>query len=76
MNEKLRPLPHKIELRLAELVRLGDFDQDDVAHCRRTYWGARDDWHVILVDCHERALQRQASIAVGVHNPVQTRLRE
>ena len=45
VKEKPRTLPHKIELRLAELVQLGDFDQDDVTHCRRTYWSARDDWH-------------------------------
>lgn len=61
VKEKPRALPHKIELRLADLVRLGDFDQDDVAHCRRAYWSARDDWHQILVDCFERASQRQAA---------------
>lgn len=55
----MRALPHKIEMRMHALVQLGDFDQDDVAHCRRTYWAARDDWHTILIDCYERALQRQ-----------------
>ena len=61
VKEKPRALPHKIELRLADLVRLGDFDQDYVAHCRRTYWSAREDWHQILVDCFERATQRHAA---------------
>jgi hypothetical protein len=58
-NEQPRQLPAKIERRLAELAHLGDFDQGDVAHCRRTYWGARDDWHRILVDCHARAVERK-----------------
>jgi hypothetical protein len=58
-NEQPRHLPAKIEQRLAALVHLGDFDQGDVAHCRRTYWAARDDWHHILIDCHARAAERQ-----------------
>lgn len=56
MNEK--PLPPKIEKRLAELVGMGEFDQGDVHHCRTSYWSARDDWHKILVDCHDTALLR------------------
>lgn len=61
VKERPRALPHKIELRLADLLRLGDFDQDDIAHCRRTYWSARDDWHQILIDCHARAIERTAA---------------
>lgn len=57
----MRALPHKIELRLADLVQMAEFDQNDVTHCRRTYWSARDDWHKILVDCYDSALQRQQS---------------
>lgn len=55
----MRALPHKIELRMNELVQMGEFNQDDVSHCRRTYWGARNDWHKILVDCYNTALERQ-----------------
>jgi hypothetical protein len=56
VNEK--PLPQKIEARLGELVQMGEFDKGDVAHCRRSYWGARADWHQILIDCYEMALRR------------------
>lgn len=56
MNEK--PLPPKIEKRLADLVGMGEFDQGDVRHCRSSYWSAREDWHKILVDCHDTALRR------------------
>lgn len=56
MNEK--PLPPKIEKRLADLVGMGEFDQGDVHHCRTSYWSARDDWHKILVDCHDAAQRR------------------
>lgn len=66
MTEKPQPLPQKIEQRLSDLVRLGEFDQGDVNHCRRSYWGARDDWHKILVDCYDTALarpQRAAALA-------------
>lgn len=59
VNEKMRALPDKIERRMAALVQMGEFDQNDVTHCRRTYWSARDDWHKILVDCYDAALQRQ-----------------
>ena len=59
VNEKQRALPPKIETRLADLIHMGEFDRGDVAHCRRTYWSARADWHQILVACHEAALARQ-----------------
>jgi len=59
VREKMRALPHKIELRMNDLVQMGEFNQDDVSHCRRTYWGAREDWHKILVDCYNTALERQ-----------------
>ena len=55
----MKPLPQKIERRLAELVDMGEFDQGDVKHCRATYWSARDDWHTILVDCHTRGVERK-----------------
>lgn len=58
VTEKPAPLPQKIERRLAELVQLGEFDQGDVRHCRTSYWSARDDWHKILIDCHDMALAR------------------
>lgn len=57
----MRALPHKIELRMNELVQMGEFDQLDVAHCRRTYWSARADWHQILIDCYATAQQRCAT---------------
>lgn len=64
MSEKkvagnIRELPQKIEQRLAELVQMGEFDDGDVSHCRRTYWSAREDWHSILIDCYDRAKQKQ-----------------
>lgn len=58
VTEKTQPLPQKIEKRLAELQQMGEFDQGDVSHCRRTYWAARDDWHKILIDCYEAAKSR------------------
>ncbi|MEX5744673.1 hypothetical protein [Massilia sp. X63] len=61
MNQK--PLPPKIEGRLAELRNMGEFDQGDVSHCRRTYWSAREDWHKILIDCYDMAKQRIAAPA-------------
>ena len=60
VTEALRPLPQKIEMRLAELLEMGEFDKGEVAWCRAAYWGARDDWHKILVDCHDEALRRHA----------------
>jgi len=59
VTETQRALPPKIEKRLADLAQLGEFDQGDVNHCRRSYWGARDDWHQILIDCYAAALARQ-----------------
>jgi hypothetical protein len=53
-----RPLPEKIEQRLAELLALAEFDEGEVAWCRRSYWGARDDGHKILVACHDMAMRR------------------
>lgn len=58
MTTKPKPLPAKIERRLAELLRLGEFDQGEVAWCRRDYWNARDDWHITLINCYEVALAR------------------
>jgi hypothetical protein len=58
VNEKTQPLPQKIEIRLAELVQMGEFDRGDVAHCRTSYWAAREDWHRILIDCYDTALER------------------
>lgn len=57
-----KPLPAKIEKRLADLVGMGEFGQDDVAHCRRTYWTAREDWHQILIDCYEMAKTRAPTV--------------
>jgi hypothetical protein len=59
VTEKQQPLPPKIERRLADLVQLEEFDQGDVRHCRCSYWGARDAWHQILIDCYAVALARQ-----------------
>ena len=58
-NDQHQALPQKIEQRLAELHSMGEFDQGDLAHCRRSYWAARADWHKILVDCYDAALARQ-----------------
>jgi len=58
-NDQHQALLQKIEQRLAELLSMGEFDQGDLAHCRRSYWAARADWHKILVDCHDAALARQ-----------------
>lgn len=63
-------LPAKIEQRLGELVQIGEFDQEDVAHCRASYWTARDDWHKILVDCYEIALRRRQSAIFALGDPI------
>lgn len=60
VNAAPRALPPKIEKRLADLVSMNEFDQRDVRHCRASYWGARDDWHKILIDCYDEAMRRQA----------------
>lgn len=73
MNEI--PLPPKIEKRLAELVGMGEFDQGDVHHCRTSYWSARDDWHKILVDCHEAAVARKRAAARAAPAPASSAAR-
>jgi|SRR5450830_37877 len=70
VNDRRRPLPDKIERRLAELLTRGEFDQGEEDWCRRSYWSARDDWHSILVACYESARARarsesRACISVG-----------
>jgi len=65
-NDQHQALPQKIEQRLAELLSMGEFDQGDLAHCRRSYWAARADWHKILVDCYDAALARQLPASAGV----------
>lgn len=65
-NDQHQALPQKIEQRLAELHSMGEFDQGDLAHCRRSYWSARADWHKILVDCYDAALARQRAVRAGV----------
>ena len=65
-NDQHQALPPKIEQRLAELHSMGEFDQGDLAHCRRSYWAARADWHKILVDCYDAALARQRAVSAGV----------
>ena len=72
VNDQHQPLPDKIERRLAELMQMGGFGQGDLAHCRRTYWAARDDWHKILIDCYDAALQRQHTSIDGVSTPTST----
>lgn len=66
VDHQHQPLPQKIEQRLAELLSMGEFDQGDVAHCRRSYWAARADWHKILVDCHDAALVRQRAAGASI----------
>ncbi|CAB3861153.1 hypothetical protein EUC41_31105 [Achromobacter denitrificans] len=51
-------LPAKIESRLMELLQMGEFNLSEVEECRRTYWARRGEWHTILVNCHNRALER------------------
>lgn len=52
-------LPAKIEALLAELVRMEEFNQGDLAHCRATHWSARHDWHKILIDCYSVGTRRK-----------------
>jgi hypothetical protein len=56
-----RPLPAKIEARLMELLKMKEFDMQEVNWCRTTYWGARDDWHKILIACLAAALARRTT---------------
>jgi hypothetical protein len=65
-NDQHQALPQKIEQRLAELLSMAEFDQGDLAHCRRSYWAARADWHKILVDCYDAALARQLPASADV----------
>lgn len=58
-------LPARVEARLVELADMGEFPPDDVAECRQRYWGARDDWHGILVRCYDRAKLRIAARAAA-----------
>ncbi len=53
-----RQLPPKIEARLNELLRMGEFDDEEVRWCRAAYWSARDDWHQILIACYAQAQAR------------------
>jgi hypothetical protein len=68
-NDQHQALPQKIEQRLAELHSLGEFDQGDLAHCRRSYWAARADWHKILVDCYDAAMARQQAAGASPQEP-------
>ncbi|NHZ98065.1 hypothetical protein [Massilia sp. CCM 8734] len=56
-----RPIPAKIEQRLMELLKMKEFDMQEVNWCRATYWARRDDWHAILVACHNAGLARIAT---------------
>ncbi|MDB5911181.1 MAG: hypothetical protein JWP34_5298 [Massilia sp.] len=60
-QEPVRSLPAKIEARLTELLKMKEFDMGEVQWCRATYWGARDDWHKILVACNAVALARNTT---------------
>lgn len=40
------------------MLLMGEFDQAEVSWCRATYWGARDDWHQILIACYDQANRR------------------
>jgi hypothetical protein len=57
-QQRNRPLPAKIEQRLIDLLTMKEFDMQEVNWCRATYWTRRDDWHAILVACHNAALAR------------------
>lgn len=61
-QKNTKALPAKIESRLTELVQMKEFNLDEVALCRRTYWDRRGEWHAILVSCHDRALKRLGAI--------------
>ncbi|MDQ1924688.1 hypothetical protein [Massilia pseudoviolaceinigra] len=49
-----------------ELLKMKEFDMQEVNWCRATYWTRRDDWHLILVACHSAALARTAAESVEV----------
>lgn len=56
-----RPIPAKIEQRLIDLLKMREFDMQEVNWCRATYWAKRSDWHAILVASHDTALARIAA---------------
>lgn len=58
MAGTLKPLPERVEKRLADLVEMQEFDAEEVECCRQTYWDDRDGWHSILIGCYDRAQQR------------------
>lgn len=58
---QVKPLPPKIEGRLKELRDMKEFDEVESEYCRKTYWDDRDGWHTILINCHNRALERRAA---------------
>jgi hypothetical protein len=43
------------------LLKMKEFDMGEVKLCRATYWGARDDWHTILIDRYAAALARNTT---------------
>lgn len=61
MVKNTKALPPKIENRLKDLREMKEFDDKEIDYCRRTYWEDRDGWHTILINCHNRALARQAA---------------
>ena len=61
-----RPIPAKIEQRLIDLLKMREFDMQEVNWCRATYWNRRSDWHAILVACHDTALARTAAQGTAV----------
>ncbi|MYZ44195.1 hypothetical protein [Schauerella aestuarii] len=63
-----RALPAKVEKRLAELRQMRELSDAEVEYCRATYWHVfadgseqRHEWHQILINCYERAQERQAA---------------
>lgn len=56
-----KEIPAKIENRLADLMKLKEFDLKEAEYCRSTYWNDRDGWHTILINCYARAVARKAA---------------
>lgn len=63
----MKPLPDKIEARLAELIAMKEFNEYEAEYCRRTYWNIfsdgslqRKEWHSLLVTSYDRAKARLA----------------
>ena len=67
MTKSECPIPAKIEQRLMELLKMKEFDMQEVNWCRDTYWTARSDWHAILVACYGAALTRTAAKGAAAH---------